>query len=155
MKLVEWYASLADSERRTVLYGGIVALLLLVVGGVWKLGAAVDAADSRVENKRTDLAWMQAVAPRLRAMPAARPNESLPLLVERTAGESGLAGALSGTDPAGQGAVRVRLQGAPFDAMVVWLGRLQQDQGIVVESANVDATEDEGLVNASLVLRSR
>lgn len=153
MNLGEWYRSLGERERRTVLYGGIVAALLLVVGGTWKLDAAVSAAEVRLETKRADLAWMQAVAPRLRAMPARQPNESLPLLVDRTARDAGLAGALSGSDPAGQGALRVRLQGASFDAMVVWLGRLQQERGVVVESANVDAGEAEGLVNASLVLR--
>ena len=153
MKLQEWYASLGERERRTILYGGILAAVLLVGGGVWKLGTAVEAAEVRVEAKQADLAWMQAVAPRLRAMPAQRSDESLPLLVDRTAREAGLGGSLSGSDPAGQGALRVRLQGASFDAMVVWLGRLQQDRGIVVESANVDAGESDGLVNASLVLR--
>lgn len=153
MNLVEWYRSLAERERKVVLYGGITAALLLVVGGIVKLGAAVDAAEARVETKRTDLAWMQAVAPRLRAMPARRPDESLPLLVDRTARDAGLAGALSGSDPAGQGALRVRLQDAPFDAIVLWLGRLQQERGVFVESASIDATEAEGLVNASLVLR--
>ena len=153
MNLQAWYASLAERERKTVLYGGLVAAALLVFGGVWKLGSAVEAAESRMEAKRADLAWMQAVAPRIRALPAARPDESLPLLVDRTAREAGLAGALSGSDPAGPGALRVRLQGASFDAMVVWLGRLQQERGIVVDSASVDAGDEEGLVNASLVLR--
>jgi len=153
MNLNEWYGSLAERERRTVVYGGIAAVLLLVVGGVWKLGAAVDAAQARVETKRADLTWMQAVAPRLRAMPAQRPDEPLPLLVDRTARDAGLAAALSGSDPAGPGALRVRLQGASFDQMVVWLGRLQQERGLVVESASVDAADAEGLVNASLVLR--
>jgi type II secretory pathway component PulM len=153
MKLQEWYASLAERERRTVVIGGIAAAILLLVGGVWKLDAAADSAVSRVEAKRADLAWMQAVAPRLRTMPAQRPDESLPLLVDRTAREAGLADALSGSEPAGQGSLRVRLQGASFDAMVVWVGRLQQERGVVVEVANVDATEAEGLVNASLVLR--
>lgn len=153
MNLQQWYASLADRERKTVLYGGVAAVVLLVLGGIWKLGAAVDSAEARVETKRADLAWMQAVAPRLRAMPAQSPDEPLPLLVDRTARDAGLAGALSGSDPAGPGALRVRLQGASFDQMVVWLGRLQQERGIVVDSASVDATESEGLVNASLVLR--
>jgi general secretion pathway protein M len=153
MNLQAWYTSLAERERKTVLYGGILAAVLLILGGAWKLGATVDAAQARVESKRADLAWMQAVAPRLRAMPAQRPDESLPLLVDRTAREAGLGDALSGSDPAGPGALRVRLQGAAFDSMVVWLGRLQQDRGIVVESANVDAGESEGLVNVSLVLR--
>jgi type II secretory pathway component PulM len=154
MKIIDWYQTLTDRDRRTVLWGGIAAVLLLLAGGIWKLDAATAAARERVTSKRSDLAWMQAVAPRLRSMPAIRSDESLPLLVDRTAREAGLAGALSGSEPSGNGALRVRLQGASFDALVIWLARLQQERGVVVESANVDGGDSEGLVNASLVLRA-
>jgi general secretion pathway protein M len=153
MNALTWYRSLAESEQRTVLYGGIAAALLLLLGGLWQLNAATAAAGKRVVNKRADLVWMQAAAPRLRAMPAARPNESLPLLVDRTAKDAGLAGALSGSDPAGDGGLRVRFEGAAFDAMVIWLARIQQERGLVVESASIDGTPSDGLVNVSLVLR--
>jgi len=154
MNLSEWYSSLKERERRTVLVGGVVAVGLLVVGGIWQLHAATSAAAARVETKRADLAWMQAVAPRLQAMPRAPSNESLPLLVDRTARDAGLAQSLSGADPAGNGGLRVRFESASFDALVVWLARVQQERGLVIESASVDGTEAEGLVNASLVLRS-
>lgn len=153
MSLGERYAALSERERLTVLLGGIAAVVLLVAGSVWQLNVARTAAAARVEAKRADLAWMQAVAPRLRAMPRAQSNESLPLLVDRTARDSGLAQALSGADPAGNGGLRVRFESAAFDSLVVWLARVQQERGLVVESASVDGTETEGLVNANLVLR--
>jgi type II secretory pathway component PulM len=96
---------------------------------------------------------MQAVAPRLQAMPAARPDEPLPLLVDRTAREAGLAGSLSGVDPSDTSGLRVRFESASFDAIVVWLARLQQERGLVVASASVDGSATEGLVNVNLVLR--
>jgi len=154
MNLRDWYASLNERERRTVLLGSVVAVLLLVGGGIWQLHASAAAAAARVESKRADLAWMQAVAPRLQAMPRSQSNESLPLLVDRTARDAGLSGALSGADPAGNGGLRVRFEAASFDALVLWLARIQQERGLIVESASVDGTEAEGLVNASLVLRS-
>lgn len=154
MKPLQWYGSLAPRERKTVLYGGLAAAALLLVGGTWQLHASAAATAERLEAKRADLAWMQAVAPRLQAMPAVRSDESLPLLVDRTARDAGLAQSLSGADPAGNGGLRVRFEGASFDALVIWLSRIQQERGLVVESASIDATEAEGLVNASLVLRA-
>jgi general secretion pathway protein M len=153
MKILQWYRSLAEREQRTLLYGSIAAAALLLVGGLWSLQSATSAAAKRVATKRADLAWMQSVAPRLRSMPAARPNESLALLMDRTAKDAGLGGALSGSEPAGNGGLRVRLEGASFDAIVIWLGRVQQERGLVVESASFDGTSTEGIVNASLVLR--
>jgi type II secretory pathway component PulM len=36
--------------------------------------------------------------------------------------------------------------------MVAWLVNLQQQHGVTVDSANIDAATDPGLVNASLTL---
>jgi type II secretory pathway component PulM len=154
MNALQWYRSLAEREQQAVLYGGIAAAALLLAGGLWGLESATSSIESRVTAKRADLAWMQAVAPRLQSMPAARPDESLALTVARTAKDTGLAGALSAVDPAGDGGVRVRFEEASFDSMVIWLGRVQQERGLVVESASIDRTPTEGQVNVSLVLRS-
>jgi len=153
MKALDWYRSLQERDRKAVLYGGIAAVVVAFVGGLWLLEAATARAEERIAGKQADLAWMQAVTPRLQAMPAARPDEPLPVFVERTARDGGLAGALSGAEPSGNGALRVRFEGASFDALVMWLARLQQERGLVVESASVDGTDTEGLVNANLVLR--
>jgi len=45
-------------------------------------------------------------------------------------------------------------QRTSFDSMVIWLGRVQQERGLVVESASIDGTPTEGQVNVSLVLRN-
>lgn len=39
-----------------------------------------------------------------------------------------------------------------FDVLVVWLASLQQQHGVKVEAATIDATATPGLVNASLTL---
>ncbi len=153
MKLMDWYQARNKREQAVLLYGGIVAALLLVAGGLWQLQAAAAAAELRVEAKRADLAWMQAVAPRLQALPTVRADEPLTLAVNRTAGDTGLSAVLAGVEPAGPGAVRVRFQQASFDALVLWLARVQQERGVIIDTASVDGTDTAGLVNASLVLR--
>lgn len=155
MNLQEWYGSLAERERRMVGWGGSAAAALLVVGLVWKLGGAVTAAEERVERRRQDLAFIEAATPHLRARPAARPGESLPIAVDRLAREGGLSQALAGVEPAATGAVRVRFTAAPFDSLVVMLARLQQERGVLAETASVSATTETGLVDATVVLRGR
>jgi type II secretory pathway component PulM len=156
LKPGEWYASLSERDRRVVAWGGSAAAVLLVAGLAWKLGNAVDAAATRVEGKREDLAYIESVTPRLQAMPAARPGESLAIAVDRLAREGGLSQALAGVDePASEGAIRARFTAASFDALAVMLARLQQERGVVPETANVTATGEPGLVDATLVLRGK
>ena len=74
------------------------------------------------------------------------------MIVDRSARESGLGNALAGSEPSGAGGLSVRLQKASFDTLVTWLARLSQQNGIRVESANVDLAGAPGIVNASIVL---
>lgn len=153
MNLRDWYGSLALREQRMVTWGVAAAAVLLLAGSVWKLTVATAAAEQRVDRKRQDLAWIEAVTPRLQATPAARAGEPLAIAVDRAARESGLGDALAGIEPAGPGTLRVRFEGAPFDSLVLCLARLQQERGAVTEGASVSATGEPGRVDATLVLR--
>jgi type II secretory pathway component PulM len=57
---------------------------------------------------------------------AAPSNESLVVLIDRSARECGLGAALTGQTPNGENGIRVRLEQAEFDKLVVCLGSLQQ-----------------------------
>jgi general secretion pathway protein M len=115
--------------------------------------------EKRIATKQIDLAWMQGVAPVLAAAGPAVANagsqESLVVLVDRTARESGLAQALTGSQPSGDGGLRVQLEKAPFNSLVAWMARLSEQNGVRVESASVDGAGEPGLVNAGVVLRAR
>jgi type II secretory pathway component PulM len=79
--------------------------------------------------------------------------ESLVVLVDRSARESGLAQSLKGSQPNGEGSLRVQFEKADFNAWVAWLGRLVSQHGLRVEAATAEATADPGVVNASVVVR--
>lgn len=153
MNLREWHASLGEREQRTMAWGSAGVAVLLVAGLVWKLGDAVATAEERVARRREDLAFIEAATPRLQAVPAARPGESLAIAVDRLAREGGLAQSLAGVEPASTGAIRARFTAASFDALALLLARLQQERGVVAETASVSATGEPGLVDATLVLR--
>jgi type II secretory pathway component PulM len=86
-------------------------------------------------------------------MPATQ--DSLVVLIDRAARESGLGQALTGSQPSGDGGMRVQLEKAPFNSLVAWLARLSEQNGVRVESASIDAANEPGLVNAGIVLRIR
>lgn len=153
MNLRGWYATLDEREQRMVTFGGAAALVLLVAGTIWKLGSAVAVAEDRVERRRQDLAWIEAVTPRLQSAPAARPGESLTIAVDRMAQEGGLGAALAGIEPAGTGAIRARFTAASFDSLALLLARLQKERNVIAETASVNGTGEAGLVDATLVLR--
>jgi general secretion pathway protein M len=147
--------SLSERDRRTLLIGGgVVVLLLLYL--IIQLDSSVSSAHKRILKKQTDLTWMRSVAPEiaanggLRAAPGQ--GQSLLVIVDRSARESGLASALAGSDPAGPGGLSVRLQKAPFDTLITWLARLGQQNGIRVDTASIESAGSPGLVNAAIVL---
>jgi type II secretory pathway component PulM len=153
MKLAEWYAGLAERDKRIVLWGAPAAAVLLLAVIIVQLRASVVAAEERVERRRQDLAWIEAVTPRIQAAPAARPGEPLTIAVDRMAREGGLGEALASVEPASSGALRARFTGASFDALALLLARLQKERGVVADTASVSATGEPGLVDATLVLR--
>jgi general secretion pathway protein M len=154
--LSQWLERLPRRERRLLALAAIVAAVLLVFLVLLPLDRSVAQTQARLARKRTDHAWMQGVAPELAAspQPPAAGGESLLVIVDSSARESGLAGSLAGSDPAGPGALSLRLQKAPFDQLVAWLARLAQQNGIRVDSATIDSTGEPGVVNAAVVLHS-
>jgi len=81
-------------------------------------------------------------------------RESLVVLVDRTARESGLAKSLAGSQPSGDGGLNVRLDQTPFDTLVAWLSQLRERYGVRVDAATIDAGKDSGNVTATLVLHA-
>ena len=122
---IESIAALPQRERRLLIGGGVLAVLLFILGVLVPLDRSVAHAQQRLAKKRADLVWMQAVAPEL-----------------------------AGSEPGAAGSLSVRLEKAPFDALVNWLARLSAQNGVSIESATIEKAGPAGQVNAAIVLRS-
>jgi type II secretory pathway component PulM len=123
--------SLSARDRRTLLIGGVIAVVLFVLAVILPLEIA---AAGPVQSNNS--------------------GESLIVIVDQSARESGLGSSLAGSQPSGQGSLSVELEKAPFDALIGWLARLSQQNGVQIESATIDTAGQPGTVNASLVLKS-
>jgi general secretion pathway protein M len=158
-KLKDWFFGLKPRERLLVAGGAVIVVLVaLYTLAIAPFYGAVNSRAERVAQKEGDLAWMRGVAGEMMARnatapaPAAPSNESLVVLIDRTARECGLGAALTGQTPDGANGIRVRLEGAEFEKLVMCLATLQQAHSVTIESATIDRTAKPGLVNASLVL---
>jgi general secretion pathway protein M len=153
-----WYERLAERERRMVLGGAIAAVVLLLLAIVLPLNRNISQSRQRVTTKQGDLAYIQKAAPQLAAagpgIGTAATGESLVVLIDSSARESGLGKSLSSSQPTADKGLRIRLDHVPFDALVAWLARLAQSHGVSVESAEIESAGEVGFVNAGLVLKA-
>jgi general secretion pathway protein M len=158
-KLKDWYYGLNVRERASIMAG--VALVVLTAVYILALAPfyrSVATLAQNVEQKKADIAWMSSVAGEVQALSASQPmiatptNESLVVLVDRTAREAGLSSALTGQTPNGETGIRVRLEAAAFDMAMMWLANLELSHAVAIESATFDRTSTPGLVNVNLVL---
>ncbi len=159
MNARDWLNNLSRRERNLVYAAAaLLAIALVYLVLVLPLQTAGKRLEGRVEQKMSDLAWMQQAAGQVSAAAASGgseaggSDESLVVLVDRTAREAGLGGAVRDQSPSGSNGLRLRLEAAPFDVVVVWLSSLQLQYGVKVDAASVDSTPTSGLVNASVTL---
>jgi general secretion pathway protein M len=156
MNVRAWFDNLAERERKLVyVAGGFAAIALLYLVLVLPFQTATHRLSQRLEKKQVDLAWMRQVAPQVgsagASAGAADSDESLVVLVDRTARDAGLGNSLRDQSPDRDNSLRLRLEGVPFDAMVAWLATLQSQYGVAIEAAIIDGTGP-GVVNANVTL---
>ena len=155
--LRKWHAGLARREQHAVIAGAVACSALLLLAAWLPVERRVAGLEKRVQGKQADLAWLQSVAPQLNALrnsSVAAGRESLVVIVDRVARETGIARSLSGSQPGDDGTLHVRLEQVPFDALVTWTGELVQHHGVRVIAANIDdGGAGAGTVGATFVLR--
>jgi general secretion pathway protein M len=155
-KLEAWFRSLAAREQRMVAFGGAAAVLLLLLGAWLPVERRVSRLEQQVQTRQADLAWLQSIAPQLAALrdrPSGANSESLVVLADRVAHETGIARSLN-TQAGADGTLSVRLEQVAFDSLLNWAGELVQRHGVRVVSASIDSGTSSGMVSATIVLRA-
>ncbi len=151
------FMALQPREQWIIAVGAVLLLLVATYSlALAPLYKSVNDRNVRVTQKQQDLAWMQSMAPQLRALGTVRPisnsNESLVVVIASTAGRANIASSLTGQTPVGNNSVRVRLEGVQFDSLVLWLGMLQSEFGISIDAAEIAHGAQPGQVKAGLTL---
>ncbi|HEC20310.1 MAG TPA: type II secretion system protein M [Gammaproteobacteria bacterium] len=155
----DWFMALETNERRMLLGGGTLLLVMLLYVGIWEpLSNKVATLRASTAEQTALLAWMRSAAQEVKQLRGRAGSTAIPAsggsllsLVDRTARSGRLGGALKRVQPDGDQKVRVWLEAASFDDLVRWLATLETRHGVHVESSVFQALEAPGKVDARLV----
>lgn len=146
--------------RERILFSAGAACLLLIILYllIWEpISMGISQEESRVAQQRETLQWMQrasvdVVALRGSGNAKLRSNEALLTLVDRTARQAGLRNYIKRLKPQGNDLVQLWMEQTPFDILMQWLGTLETDYRITVQSATLDKLDQPGMVDARINL---
>ncbi|MDH5189808.1 MAG: type II secretion system protein M [Gammaproteobacteria bacterium] len=155
----EWFNNLEQRERRYVSIGSIAVLIMLVYALLWApFLEEVKKLNSQVNGHRDTLSWMQNNTQLIKSTnPAASTgtvnrDQSLIAVIGETTKNSAMSQSVKRVEENKDNSVRVWLEKAPFDQMIIWLESLQTRYGANITSINIDNQSEVGVVNARLTL---
>lgn len=155
--LAAWFGKQSPRDQRILRIGSIVVGLIVLAWLAVLPQQALSRARERVAGQQELLQYMRQVGP---ALAAAGPGvtlqpigESFVVFIDRTAREHGLAEALTGSPPAGNGAFRIAMENADFNLLLTWLHQMATRYGVRVETASFSTGGAAGKVNASIQVR--
>jgi general secretion pathway protein M len=158
--LSDWFNQLAPRERIMVSGCAVVIILALVwtvvINPIYTGTAALE---QRITQKQGQLASLQEQASQILqlrdasggANRGATTSDSIVVIIDRATRSRQLQEHLKRNQPDDRGGVRLRFEGAPFDALVGLLGELQRSYSMTLVSGNFDEAGT-GRVNCSLVI---
>ncbi|MDA3934810.1 MAG: type II secretion system protein M [Gammaproteobacteria bacterium] len=157
-----WWHGRSDSEQRTLLLVGSLAVAVLYWALVWDpLAKARTQLRSQAAAEQATALWLQQIQPLTQTASAHRNTPSLPAdksllrLVDETLRAQGMAAAIERIEPGqNEREVRIWLRDASFDAMIAWLATLVNDYGLTSRqlSINQSSQQASGLVNVRIDL---
>ncbi len=155
----DWLATRTPRERRILAIAGVFLILVLLYGAlIHPFYAGLARLRQTAAEPHALLHWMRGTAREiqsLRGSAAVTPASggSLLSVVNQAARREHLEGAVRRLEPDNTGGVRVWLKQASFDQVVRWLGVLQRNAGLRIESIDLEATGEPGKVDGHAVLK--
>ena len=157
----DWWQNLQTREQHLVLFAGAVVIIFMFYLFAWEpLANARDTKKAHVENSQELLAWMNTKSAEVKQLKLVNPNalqsdnnRSLLAIVDSLANQLGLRNAIKQIEPNGPDNVTIWMDEINFDALITMLGQLEKRSNVVVSEASVNKLEQQGLVQARILLK--
>lgn len=154
-----WWAALDNRERRVLVVGGLVLAAILLYFFAWEpyVTYARDLRQS-VADKRTQLSWMAQRSEEVIRLRASATREapvregSLMGQVDASARAAAISSFIKRIEPQGSASVRVWLERAKFDDVVLWLGQLENESRIRIDDLRLELGDRSGYINGRITL---
>ncbi len=153
----DWFLALQTQERINVTAGAAALAIMLFYVAVWDpIHSSVAQLEKNVAKQAPLLQWMQQAAEDVKNLKGtksqlkSKAGQSLLSLVDSTAKSSRLGNVLKRVKPDGEKKVRVWLESASFDDMVIWMEKLNKSYGIEVLTLAIDRKDTPGRIDARI-----
>jgi len=151
----QWFNAKEPRERAVFAALAVITAAVFLWAGLWKPLSDWHAAQVyRHASASVLLEWLRANESRVRNAAEQAPEDfdrSILPLVTRSAEARGLK--VGRLQPESDGVVSVTLQNQAFNDVIAWVAALEDDEGITVVRASIDAQGAPGMVNAQLRMR--
>lgn len=153
-----WYDGLVPREKRLVLIGGgVIVLLILYLAVISPISTAHARLMRDLRAKRHLMTFIDNAAPRLKAQSSSSvgqlpAGQSVFAALSSAIQSSPVSGAVQRLEQTQDGGVRLSLSGVAFDSLARWLATISSRDGIVVSRATIEQATNPGTVNATLTL---
>ncbi len=151
------YHDLEEREQLLLIGTMIVVIITVFYLAIWEpVFNALAQQQAQYQSQRETLAWMQNASTEISQLKQSgkravtSTNKPISLVIDQSASSSGLKSSIGKLESSGKDDVRVKLDSASFDQMLVWLNILEKSHGINVTSATIERTEKQGFINARL-----
>ncbi len=157
----DWFETLAPREQLFVGIGAVIVAVTLLYGFVWlpfdKSHAQLAADADRWQRSLADLGPLKTqLAQQPSTTSTARPtgqNQAPVVIVDTTSRARGLDRSLKRSQPTTATGIRVEFESVAFDDLILWLGDLSSQYGLVVQQGSFSTDQDSpGRVNSTLTL---
>ena len=156
----DWFESLASREKMFVSIGAAAVITIVLYGALWvPFDKSHRQLASDVESWQRSLAELKPLKSVLGTQqggaPASRPasNQTPVVIVDQTARSRGLDRALKRSQPTTRNGIRVEFEDVAFDDLVLWLGDLSAQYGLVMQQGSFSRSQTGiGRVNSTLTL---
>ena len=146
-------------ERLTVIAGSIVLLITLFYSLAWEpVFAERDAQQQQYESQGQLLTWMKQSGQKIKDLQSSGAssnarfkNQSTSSLVERSAQSMGVKQFIKKQSSDKKG-VKIDLENADFDRVILWLVDMQKKYGIQTSSIKIEKQDKPGAVKVRLTL---
>ncbi len=156
-----WFDSLAEREKILVPTAVVIIVAATFWLGIWTpLDSGQKSAAARVDTWKNSLAELRPLKGQIQASGTGQPiavgqDQSLVVIIDSTLRQRGLYNSLqrSQPTPAGDG-IRVEFESAAFDDLMLWLGDVNRQYGLLVQSGSFSLAsgENPGRVNSTITL---
>ena len=157
-KFKVWFNQLQPRERQLVLVAMLVFAIFLPYQLIWSpLLHRADRLQKQVNQQTAQLQWMRNALreiPQLQGGSGNKSSASLLSVVEQTANQGKLRSSIRKIQPEGEQGVRIWMDNAGFDDVLMWLEQMKKQAGIEVVDMSAERQAESGRVNLRLLLET-